>query len=167
MLTLERLKELLHYDPATGQFTHAKQRGNVAAGQVAGNRKDDGYLRTKLDGKFYRLNRLAVFYMTGAWPEGDVDHQNRNRADNSWDNLRVLTRAANLQNTARARRRSTSGLVGAHRSGLPGKWTSAITANGVTHRLGMFDSPEEASAAYLAAKARLHPSYVPASAMGA
>lgn len=36
--------------------------------------------------------------MTGAWPEKLVDHKNRIRDDDRWDNLRQLTPALNALN---------------------------------------------------------------------
>lgn len=46
----------------------------------------------------YRSGRLAFLYMTGHWPEWDVDHKNRKRGDDRWKNLREATRSQNLRN---------------------------------------------------------------------
>ncbi len=35
---------------------------------------------------------LAFLYMEGAFPKNEVDHLNHNRSDNSWVNLRKVTR---------------------------------------------------------------------------
>lgn len=48
------------------------------------------------------------------------------------------------------KRNGSSKLKGAHKNG--NKWVSAITVNGQTRYLGIFDTPEKAHAAYMAAK---------------
>lgn len=88
-LTAERLRELFRYDPSTGEFTRR-----------VGTTNPDGCVMVSVDGRQYRANRLAVLYMTGAWPSPDqvVDHINRVRTDDRWDNLRVCTPAENNSN---------------------------------------------------------------------
>lgn len=81
------LKERLIYDPHTGVFTW---RDGRHAGKRAGGINDRGYRRIKLRGKRYKAARLAYFYMTGAWPPALMDHRNRTRDDDRWDNLRPV-----------------------------------------------------------------------------
>lgn len=90
MITWERLVELLHYDPETGEFTWKKPTSNrVKIGSKANNiSPTTGEVRVRVDGKLYSGHRLAWFYMTKDWPELLIDHRNGQRADNRFSNLR-------------------------------------------------------------------------------
>lgn len=68
MITLEQLKELLYYDPDTGNFIRIVNRAKYVEGQIAGT-ENNGYIIIELYGKGYSASRLAWFYMTGEWPE--------------------------------------------------------------------------------------------------
>jgi hypothetical protein len=98
LLAQKRLKELLHYDPDTGLFTRVKQVGRFNSGEVVGYSNGRGWLRVKIDGKHYKLHRLAFLYMEGEFPPEEVDHKNRIRDDNRWCNLRHATRGKNNVN---------------------------------------------------------------------
>src|ERR1700733_12078750 len=69
-LTIERLKEVLNYDPGTGVFTWAKwtnPRGASRVGLKAGKTNPPGYVVIKIDERDYQAQRLAWFYMNGEW----------------------------------------------------------------------------------------------------
>jgi len=147
-LTHERLLERLHYNPITGIFMWREPLNNriKAGNKLAGTIKPSGHWRITIDGKFYYAHRLAWFYMTGRWPDGEIDHINSNPTDNSFVNLREATRS---QNSANTRRRSdnTSGLKGASWSKSRRKWISHIK----NQHIGSFTNKEDAHAAYSAA----------------
>lgn len=157
-MTQDELKELLTYDPETGVFRNRIKRArSVIVGAVAGCVLDNGYRVIAIGGKDYSAHRLAFLYMTGAMPDGMVDHINGLRDDNRFANLRVRDNSLNQQNQRRARPHSASGTLGVHRGGWKGsKWSSEIQHRGVRYRLGTFDTPEEARAAYLAKKREIH-----------
>lgn len=155
-LTAERLRELLDYDETTGVFTWRSRRGQCSAGAKAGTLTERGYIRIEVDGRSYRANRLAWLYVTGEHPTLDVDHEDRNRANNAFRNLRHIGRGLNLQN--RVICRAASGLIGAYLR-PNGTWFSSIMASGKTRRLGTYSTAEAAHAAYMAAKRELHPSF--------
>ena len=98
MLTQARLQELVIYYPDSGSFYSRTSRGSIKAFSKIGT-NHRGYLYTKIEGTRYPLHRLAFLYMTGVFPENQVDHKNGNKSDNSWCNLRDVTRSQNIQNT--------------------------------------------------------------------
>jgi len=67
--------------------------------KIAGSVNNLGYVKIKLNGKSYAAHRLAFLYVTGSWPENQVDHINRIRTDNRWENLRKASNAENMLNT--------------------------------------------------------------------
>ncbi len=143
MIAHDRLLELLSYESVTGIFQWRRAQGRCAAGTVAGARLKSGYRQVKVDGAFYRAQRLAWFYMTGTWPVDEVDHENRVRDDNRWSNLREATRLQNLGNRGHYKT-NTSGFKGVCFNRRLNRWQARI---GREH-LGYFETPEAAGAAY-------------------
>lgn len=158
MLTAERLRELLNYDPETGVFT---RRGNRAVrrwkdGQVAGwVHKHNGYALIRIGDRDYFSHRLAWLYVTGDWPRTDIDHIDGIKTNNAFHNLREATEIVNAQNQKRAHRGTKSGILGVYPKGR--RWMASICVDKVPKYLGTFDTADEAHATYLEAKRALHP----------
>ena len=149
MVTLERLKELLSYDPDTGLFTWRVARGKAARGSVAGYLRPDGYLEIRLDERAYYAHRLAWLYTKGVWPPRKLDHEDLNKANNREGNLRLATNSQNSGNTG-LNSRNTSGYKGVKQ--LPnGRFVAQIGRHGRMYHLGMYANAFEAVAAYEAA----------------
>lgn len=160
MLTADRLREVLDYDPATGVFTWREKSApdsRIRPGTVAGY-VQHGYRLINVDNRQYRAHRMAWLYVHGEWPTDDIDHINGVRDDNRIANLREATRSENLQNQRRARRDNRSGFLGVSANGK--RWKAEIIEGVRRQHLGTFDTPGEAHEAYLAAKRRLHPFFV-------
>lgn len=157
ILTAARLRELLRYDPDTGAFIRLSARASSHIGKQAGCvNKSLGYVIISVEGATYYGHRLAFLWMTGEWPHGQADHINGERADNRWCNLRDVSKTANVQNVHKARRHNASGFLGVRKARRGSRWDSMITVNKRLTYIGSFASPEEAHAAYLEAKRRLH-----------
>ena len=146
-LTAEKLRSILRYDPETGHFYRYKASSKTVAGAKAGFIHRFGYVVIRVDMTVYKAHRLAVLYMTGEWPKNEVDHINGIRHENQWSNLRDATRPENHQNLAG---------VGVQYCKQRKKWRARIKSLGKEHHIGRFDTREEAHAAYLRAKAKLH-----------
>lgn len=154
-LTHERLTSLLRYEPETGNFVSVVGRGPLKQGDTVGTVNTVGYVQIQIDGRIYYGHRLAWLYMRGEWPAYEVDHMDGNRHNNAWKNLRDVPRAVNAQNFHGPRKDNKSGYLGVSQH-ADGKWTARIKV-GAKHRyLGLFDTPELASAAYLVAKRQFH-----------
>jgi hypothetical protein len=113
--------------------------------------------------KWYAIRDLTVAEQAGGppgtismhrWlygvPAGlDIDHANGNGLDNRRANLRVCTRAQNIQNT-RAKKMNLHGFRGVARDKK--KFVATIRVDGERHRFGPFLTPLEAA---LAARSKL------------
>jgi hypothetical protein len=146
MITQAELKEILEYNPDTGVFTWKKTVCNrVVVGNVAGHKTNWGYISIKIQGKHYQAHRLAYLYMTGKFPENDIDHINHIKDDNIWANLRDATGSQNQANKVK-QKNNTSGYKGVnwHRN----KWRAQISYMNKTMDLGYYTTPQEAAEAY-------------------
>lgn len=151
-LSAEILRRDLAYDPETGSFMWLTPRPKIKVGSVAGT-VQRGYWMIHFSGVDYHAHRLAWLHMTGEWPAGEVDHINRNRLDNRWDNLRDASRSQNIANVGLLSS-NTSGFKGVSYNKLTGKWEAYIRAERRRFHLGLHLTPEEAAAAYDAAAIR-------------
>lgn len=153
-LSQKRLKELLSYNPDTGEFVWVNVTTNrVKVGSVAGSEHYHGYIIIGIDGIPYRAHHLAFLWMTGHLPSDHVDHINQVKADNRWSNLRVLGHAGNQRN-----RRGKKGWF--YKPGQPKPYHARIYTNGRRIFLGTFRTSREAEAAYIKAKKKYHHEYV-------
>jgi len=146
MVTQDRLKELLSYDPDSGKFVWKISRGNVKAGSVAGSPNSYGYIQIRVDGKLYQAHRLAWLYTHGYFPEHDIDHLNGICDDNRIANLREVSMVCNMQNT-KTYSTNTSGFSGVYWHKQRQKWAARIQIQGKTHSLGLYDNIKDAALA--------------------
>lgn len=152
--TLDRLRELLDYDLDTGIFRWRLRRGPATAGAVAGAlmRRPSGAAHRviRIDGRLYYAHRLAWMHTYGVWPTEDIDHINSDGTDNRLGNLRLASRSENSTNKG-VQRNNRSGRKGVSWHARAGRWQACIGVNGRTICLGLFNSVEEAHAAYMRA----------------
>lgn len=157
MLNAQALRELLRYESATGIFYWRNAVCNRPAGAKAGTTGKIGYVDICVLKERHGAHRLAWLYVYGEWPKPEVDHVNGVRSDNRIENLRDVTHAVNTQNLRSAHRRNTSsGLLGVRKAKDSHGYQANIHVNGKNHRIGRFATAEEAHAAYLNAKRKLH-----------
>ena len=101
-------------------------------------------------GYFYarRLDGKTPVYMHRfimRFPDGEIDHINRNKLDNRKENLRLANRSQQLANTVK-RKNSEQLYKGVRRRG--NHFQARIMINGETTYIGTFKSEKEAAAAY-------------------
>jgi hypothetical protein len=158
-LDLDRLQEVLDYNPETGVFTwlvRLSPKGNP--GEPAGTINKNGYRRIGIDRKQYLAHQLAWFYFYGEPPEDEIDIKNGKNDDLRITNLRLASRAENAQNRKRHTSNSTGfkGVATFNRPHHRAKYRSSIRVNGKRIFLGLFHTPEDAYAAYCAAAKKYH-----------
>ena len=104
----------------------------------------NGYIRIKIGGKLYRAHRLIMMAFVGE-SDQDVDHINRIKTDNQFENLRYCTRSENSLN-----REWVDNAKGYswHRN----KWEARININNKPKHLGSFEKEADARQAFLDAK---------------
>lgn len=156
------LRELLIYEPDTGHLywrVRAGRYGRIQPGSVAGGvNRTTGYHNVKLPKAKWPVptHRIAWAWMTGEWPEHEIDHINRVRSDNRWINLRKATLQENMLNKSKYKN-NTSGCPGVMWHKPSGKWAVCIGVNRKKRHLGYFHDKQEAVNVYLSAKSVLHP----------
>ena len=149
------LEAILDYNPETGIFINKVNRSRTSTGignPVSGGRGSHGYVEISLSNKTKVLaHHLAWLWMTGKWPSNEIDHKNRIRDDNRFENLREATRSQNSMNGTR-RKTNKSGKVGVFFHERDQKWCANLMLNYKTVFSGSFDTFEEAVTARRAAE---------------
>ena len=100
-LTWEELRQQLDYDTKMGWLTWKMAKPRIHVGRRAGSFRLKGEHRDiTICGQNWIEHRLIWFWMTGKDP-GDayVDHKNRRRTDNRWENLRLANHSQNYVNS--------------------------------------------------------------------
>lgn len=147
----EELWELFSLDPFTGTLYWRTHRNSTRVGKPFGCLFSKGYTVGEIRNEKFSAHRLVWKWVTGAEPL-EVDHIDRNRANNSPWNLRSTTRSGNHCNR--------SNVKGYTRT-PSGTYRALIGIDGVQYYLGHYATEQEARKAYLAAAAKLHGEYTP------
>ncbi len=138
----------LDFDQETGVFTWKNDgtRG-VKAGDIAGTKMKSGYVMLSVKGKRLLAHRIAWLFVHGEFPEGNIDHINRNKSDNRIANLRPATYEQNAQNRLK-NIKNTSGYKGVTWHKRDERWQAAITVRKKVIHLGYYKNVEDAYKAY-------------------
>lgn len=144
MLNQAKLKQLLHYNPDTGEFYWLKKvLKDTIKTKRAGTKNKSGYRFIKIDNINYQEHRLVWLYMYGKFPDKCIDHINHIRDDNRLSNLREVSHAENMRNLALAKNNS-SGVAGIYWCKTKSKYISQIKLNGKRVYQRSFNTIDEA-----------------------
>lgn len=141
------LKKYVDYDPVTGIFTCK------LTGRVLGLGKDR-YSKVRFCGLSFLAQRLAWFFVTGAWPKDQIDHIDGNPWNNSFINLREATHSQNRAN-APAFKNSKSKVRGVHLHKC-GRYRVQFQKHGKSYHGGYFSTLIEAEEAAKVLAIKVH-----------
>ena len=103
-----------------------------------------GYIQISIGGKLYKAHRLIMLAFVGE-SDQQVDHINRIKTDNRFENLRYCNHSENALNTDRSD-------IAKGYSWEKNKWRAYIYIKGKQKYLGRFEKEEDAHQAFLDAK---------------
>lgn len=147
-LSASALREILSYDAETGQLlwlprsTPSWFNSRIAGKPALTSLNSSGYRQGLVFKKNALAHRVAWAIYYGEWPDGLIDHINGDRADNRIANLRVVTPAENVRNSAMPST-NRSGVVGVCYYKQTRRWMAYVGKR----RLGYFKRFEDAVAA--------------------
>jgi hypothetical protein len=156
LLLMQRAAEMVDYNSETGAITWRRRDVYVRgwSNKLAG--KECGVINTGYRVIAFRFgpsrrfmvmaHRLAWFISFGVMPSGEIDHINRDRADNRIANLRDVSSSMNKRNFAR-KGNNTSGVPGVNWDKHRGKWFARARVDGRAYNLGRFDELTDADKA--------------------
>lgn len=153
-----KMAEYFEINKTTGIIAWKKKpakTSKIKAGDTAGTIHPTGYIFVTLNRRRYLAHRIAWALHYGYAPMQIVDHINGDKHDNRIKNLRLVSRRQNIQNQRLPSKRSSTGHLGVSRF-KNGKFRATINIDGKNKHLGSFNTIEEASDAYLTAKAKHH-----------
>lgn len=149
------LQERLDYNPDSGLLFWKEKKvkqGDIPSRVATWNTRyayteafkkidANGYLQGALNNTGYQAHRIVYKWVTGEEPE-EIDHDNRIRTDNRWENLKASTHVKNNQNQ-KLRSNNKSGITGITWDTLANKWGVKIG----NKRVGRYTHLEDAIAA--------------------
>lgn len=150
--SINELRSLLIYDGETGVLTwsenaHPGKKG-WRAGKLYASSNGRQYRRVIINGRQFMEHQVAFALARGEWSSSVVDHINGIGTDNRLSNLREATTSENNRNS-RIRSDNSTGFKGVSRQGR--RFRAYIKSGDRQRNLGVYDTPEAAHAAYVAA----------------
>ena len=154
------LEQCLLYDAATSKL-YWKRRprshfirqsdwrrwNNIFAGKECFcTLSETGYLYGVIGKQIYMTHRIIWKLVTRKEPPPILDHKDRNKTNNAWENLRAATASQNCTNRS-SHFVGRSGYRGVYESS--GRWMARFGSTTANNYLGTFDTREEARAAWL------------------
>ena len=156
---VEKLRELYDYDYETGFLIsrYGRWAGRPLKGTLNSIKGSWNVALYHEDGSPLRCNygRVVFAWVNGRWPEGTIDHIDRDIRNNKIENLRDLSIQLQQNNT-------TYFNYGAHWSKVAKSWKAQIQINGKYIFLGYHKTQKAAQEAYMAECDRIGRKYLPA-----
>lgn len=149
-MTYEEARRHFSYDPETGLLTWIVSTSNRAlpGSVVSATRQNKGktYVQMQFKYKGYAAHRVIWLWVTGSFPEKEIDHIDGNGTNNRWSNLREVTRHQNGKNM-RKRSSTLPNRTGVYWRKRINKWVVQIMVDRKHIHGGYFVDEQEAIAA--------------------
>lgn len=116
-----------------------------------------GYYSVRISPEIKVGLHVAIWaYHNGRWPTGQIDHKDRNKDNNSIENLREVTSSQNRQNVDKLTN-NTSGHKNVSWHKASSNWRIHIMVEGQNHYFGYYKDKEVAVKRAEEELAKLHP----------
>lgn len=148
-LSLNEIKQHIKYDAKNGCFYRKQTNNQHKVGEIAGNKRKNGYVILKVCGVNILAHRLVWLFEYGEWPKECLDHIDGDKSNNKIKNLREATYAQNKCNS-KVRKDNELGLKGVNFDKKLKRYRARIFYNGKNLSLGSYNTKEEAHAVYVA-----------------
>lgn len=152
--SIGRLREVLSYDPETGEIRTRVARRGTPVGKLITAKMSDGRISLTVDGIKLHGHHVAWAMQHGRWADGYVLHRNGDKSDNRIANLEGVTVAEACRRNARPSN-NTSGIRGVAKASHRDCFRAYISIADKQIHLGFFDSIHDARRAREAAEARI------------
>lgn len=168
----EYLSECFEYQPETGKlFWKARPRVHFASEQSSEwwNKRfagaeaftavtSSGVRHGAVDGVLYLAHRIVWKLNARLEPPTTIDHVDRDKLNNRFENLRIATNQENCRNRS-VNSNNTSGALGVYRRGS--KWVARICVSGRDCFLGAFVDKQDAVVCRRAAEVHYFGEFAP------
>ncbi len=151
---------MFSYDPATGNLIWLPRVNNAGgfnvrfAGKPAGTLSATGYINVRIGRREHKAHRIIWEMLVGPIQD-EIDHIDRNRANNRLENLRPATRSENNMNRPVFKRHKV-GSKGITYDAKKKLYRARVQVGGKRIGLGRYKSLADAEAAYVKGVAQYH-----------
>jgi hypothetical protein len=143
MIAQSRLKQAISYDSFSGEFKRISNQSGpiepIKCGSVHTGSHGYKCLVICIDGRRYKASRLAWLFVTGSFPDDQIDHIDGDSLNNAFINLRQATTQENSKNR-RIYKNNSSGIAGISWVKRLNKWQSRISIDSRVVHIGVFDT---------------------------
>lgn len=142
VVPVEFVKERYSYNSETGDII-SRRTGNVVKTYRTDGRSRTSYITIAIKRRPVFAHRLAWALHYGEWPDGQIDHIDRDGTNNRISNLRIVDWVQNARNQ-RPPITSKSGVCGVIWAKHKNKWKAQVGVGGRQFFLGYYRTLEEA-----------------------
>lgn len=152
-ISYDEVRRLFDYDWVTGKLIwKVKPSKNIHKGSVVNGGVKCGYSKVGINGVRYKTHRIVWIWHNGYDSEHFIDHIDKDKLNNSIENLREVNKQCNMRNSS-VRLTTKTGIKGVYPAhGKDGLFVAQIIVNGRATYLGRSSDIVEVACHRLAAE---------------